>query len=317
MATDWIQAKPEGLLVVPAGIYLDPSKPVQQAIVSHAHGDHFHPGCKEIIGTPGTIALLKTRIHQGKSPIFKTLPYRTEFTFGGVTFTLLPAGHIPGSAMICMTWQGMRALYTGDFNPQPHPMAEPLEYPEGHIDLLITESTFSGKTFTQLSPEEEWKSFRERIPQGMPALLGVYALGKAQRMIRTILDHDLQDLILVHPFIQQYHEVYQSLGFLPGEVYPYRKKRPEKKGHTIVLMPPTFFRRMAQSGKYHAAFVSGWDKRNKQAGIVDWLKISDHPDRQQLCAFIEKINPGHLWPIHGDFSPLEAWAKEKGIGLAT
>jgi putative mRNA 3-end processing factor len=317
LEADWIQTTTSGLYVIPAGIFLDASAPVKRSLVSHAHGDHFHSGCGEIIATPGSIAILKKRLEGSKLPEFRSLPYQETFSSGGVLFTLYPAGHIPGSAMILMEYQGIRVLYTGDFNPLPHPMAEPLTYPQQKIDILITESTFAGKSFTQQTPEEEWKLFRDRIPLGKPALLGVYALGKAQRLIHLIKTYEPKDLVFVHPFILQYQKIYENLGFYPGTVLPYRKKRPASDAQTHILMPPSFFRRMALSGKFHAAFVSGWDKRNKQEGIEDWVKISDHPDRQQLCNFIEQVNPGILWPIHGDFSPLEAWAREKGIRLVT
>lgn len=307
MPDPWIEQTEKGIRVVPADIYLDANTPVNASIVSHAHGDHFDSGCKEIIATPGTIALLKHRIRQSSGIDFISLPYQSIWERAGVQFRLIPAGHIPGSAMVWMKYKDETALYTGDFNPRPHPMAEPLEYPEEAIDLLITESTFSNKTFAGKEAEEELKQFILRAPKTLPILFGVYALGKAQRMIQLIHAVEPECSIFVHPFILRYNQVYNSLGFKPGEAFPYRRKMIASEGRNFILMPPSEFRRMSASGKFYAAFVSGWDRRRGAEGVQDWLPISDHPDGNQLKEFINRLAPKALMPVHGDSRSLEAW----------
>lgn len=307
MPNSWIEQTEKGIRIIPADVYLDANNPVSTSIVSHAHGDHFNSGCKEIIGTLGTIALLKHRIRQPSGIDFITLPYQNTWEKSGVQFRLIPAGHIPGSAMVWMKYKNETALYTGDFNPRIHPMAEPLEYPEGPVDLLISESTFSSKTFAGKGSEEELNQFILRAPGNLPILFGVYALGKAQRMIHLIHSVDPGCSIFVHPFILKYNQVYESLGFEPGVVFPYRRKMIASEGRSYILMPPSEFRRMAASGRFYAAFVSGWDRRRASEGVQDWLPISDHPDSNQLKEFIARIAPKALMSVHGDSRTLQAW----------
>lgn len=307
MALNWIEETTAGIHIIPADLYLDPSKGVDAALISHAHGDHFNSACKELIGSPGTIALLQHRIKNKSNLKFQIQSFGENFSIGEVSFRLLPAGHIPGSSMIWMQYKGQTALYTGDFNPRPHPMAEPLEYPDSGLDLLITESTFGNNYFVGKEAAEELQELISRVPEKLPILLGVYALGKAQRISQLIHAVYPGSQILVHPFIHHYNQVYHSLGFDPGKVSLYRRKFSEQAGRTFILMPPSEFRRMAASGKYYSAFVSGWDRRRASEGIQDWLPISDHPDGNQLRTFIQKTAPKNLLPVHGDSTSLKSW----------
>ena len=45
-----------------ADIWIDPSKPVKKALITHAHFDHFTFGCEEYISTKETAILLKERV---------------------------------------------------------------------------------------------------------------------------------------------------------------------------------------------------------------------------------------------------------------
>lgn len=315
MLTDWIQIRKEGIYIVPGEFYLDPSKPVHNALVSHAHGDHFSNGCHEIHASPGTMALLKYRSGNQLAEIHTPHAYHSVFNIGPVSIYFLPAGHIPGSAMIALTYKGIRALYTGDLGLIPHPMAEPLEYPAEPTDILITECTFADKTFIQTNPEEALQELQLRAGNYKPLLLGVYALGKAQRIIHLVHQVLPGSVILTHHSILGYNEIYKSLGFHPGTALPYRRNFTSGPTPPVLVMPPGIFRRLAASKKYHAAFVSGWDKRDISAGIIDLLPISDHPDALQLRNFIEKINPGILIPVHGDSKSLESWCIEKNITI--
>jgi len=45
-----------------ADIWIDPSKPVKRALITHAHFDHFTFGCEEYISTKETAIILKERV---------------------------------------------------------------------------------------------------------------------------------------------------------------------------------------------------------------------------------------------------------------
>ena len=39
----WIKIRPEGLLVEPGGFYVDPTRAVARAVITHGHADHARP----------------------------------------------------------------------------------------------------------------------------------------------------------------------------------------------------------------------------------------------------------------------------------
>ncbi len=66
------------------------------------------------------------------------------------SITLIPAGHMLGSAQILMEYQGTRYLYTGDYKLQADATCEPLEWVK--TDVLITESTFANPNVIHPDP---------------------------------------------------------------------------------------------------------------------------------------------------------------------
>ena len=98
--------------------------------------------------------------------------------------TLVPAGHIIGSAQFLAESEHGRLLYSGDFKLRPGRAAEVCAVPRA--DILIMETTF-GLPKYRLPPAEgviaDMVRFcRETLAAGaVPVLLG-YSLGKAQEI---------------------------------------------------------------------------------------------------------------------------------------
>src|SRR5437899_8157735 len=111
----------------------------------------------------------------------------TMFETGGLRWeiTLLPAGHIFGSAMAWVEVEGESLLYTGDFKLRRGLSAEPCA--PRHADALIMETTY-GRPEYQFPPASEVlkaviRFCRETIDNdGTPVLLG-YSLGKSQELL--------------------------------------------------------------------------------------------------------------------------------------
>ena len=81
-----------------ANVWIDPSKPVKKALITHAHFDHFTFGCEEYISTKETAKLLKERV--GDNIKIKTFEYGEEFKINGIKISFHPSGHILGSSQI-------------------------------------------------------------------------------------------------------------------------------------------------------------------------------------------------------------------------
>ena len=115
--------KGDAELVGPS-LWLDPHHPRDLAFVSHAHADHFAPHRKTICST-ATRRLIESRF-QNKGNGFLSLDFGERITQEGYEVELLPAGHIPGSAMLFLTRleDGATLLHTGDFKTRPGFVAE-------------------------------------------------------------------------------------------------------------------------------------------------------------------------------------------------
>ena len=55
----WIKPEPWGIHVVPAEAWIDPSRPVERALVTHGHADHARGGHGQTVATPETLAILR------------------------------------------------------------------------------------------------------------------------------------------------------------------------------------------------------------------------------------------------------------------
>ena len=104
MTRIWINVQPEGLYIRPAAVYVDPVKPVQRAIITHAHADHARPGHVTVYATPETLAIMACRFGNTfcEQPIAVNLGDTIDLP-GNVDMRLSPAGHILGSAQVTLT----------------------------------------------------------------------------------------------------------------------------------------------------------------------------------------------------------------------
>src|ERR1700739_1465531 len=56
-----LQSTPAGLYCLPGGFHIDPSRPVERAIITHAHSDHARPGHAAVAATVETLELMRLR----------------------------------------------------------------------------------------------------------------------------------------------------------------------------------------------------------------------------------------------------------------
>src|SRR5215470_15463065 len=93
-------------------LWLDPREAKRFAFISHAHSDHIAPH-EEIVLSERTARLLQARMPGTR--IEHALPFGEQRHVHDVDLTLLPAGHIFGSAQLFLTSNDETLLYTGDF----------------------------------------------------------------------------------------------------------------------------------------------------------------------------------------------------------
>ena len=190
----WIKPEPHGIYIPPADCWVDPSRAVGKALVTHGHADHARGGHGETVATPETLAIMELRYRTGAEDDAGEIPHKavpveygeTIRLKGGVDATYIPAGHVLGSAQILLEHAGERVIVTGDYKRREDPTCPPFEVTP--CDIFITEATFGLPLFTHPPIEDEMAKLLDRLAAHPDrcVLVGAYALGKAQRVIAEL-----------------------------------------------------------------------------------------------------------------------------------
>jgi len=314
---DWLAVTDAGLYCRPGGFYIDPARPVQKALITHGHGDHARPGHAAVLATPATGAIMRARFGDQAGAIEAVL-YGEERRIGEVRVRFVPAGHILGSAQIVIEYRGQRAVVSGDYKRRRDPTCAPFE--PVPCDVFITEATFGLPVFRHPSAENEIARLLEslRLFPERAHLVGVYALGKCQRVIALLREAGYDRPIYLHGALRSLTDLYIAEGVALGDVPDATGADKEAMKGAVVLAPPSaigerWSRRLPDP---LAALASGWMRvrqRAKQQGVELPLVISDHADWDELTATIEELGPGEVWVTHGREEALVHWSRTRGI----
>ncbi|TAF44216.1 MAG: exonuclease [Sphingobacteriales bacterium] len=295
----------QGLYCPYGDFYLDPQLPVHTAIISHAHNDHAKPGHNQVFCTPPTALIMQLRYKKNAAQNFTTYNYKQVFKIKNVTITFFSAGHILGSAMVLMEYEGIKYLFTGDYKLQADSTCSPIEFTNAHV--LITETTFAHPEVIHPNPIEEIKKLNN-IKENI--MIGAYALGKAQRINKLITEYCPTKKILVHHTILPLHLLYQKQNVDIGKFEPYNRKLMKNiNNQYIYLVPPVTFKSYQKADNTIRMFASGW--KNLQINQKNSLYISDHVDWCDILLTIEKVKPTLIYTIHGEGKNLQQHYKNK------
>lgn len=302
---DFIVLDNTGLYCRYGQFYLDPKFPVPKAVVSHAHGDHAVGGNGEVYCTGPTQRFMEHRYKRFAAQRFHIYGYRQEFLLNGVRISFLPAGHMLGSAMVLMEYQGVRYLYTGDYKLQPDLTCEPVELVGANV--LITETTFADPDFSHPDAVGEVLKLNDVRANIM---LGAYALGKSQRLISLISKYCTEKRILLHHSIMPFARIYEEMGITLGkyEVYD-RKLMKQQKDHMIYMVPPMVFNSYFRAVDVVRVFATGW--KYLQQGNPLQLLISDHADWDDILLTVDRVKPEQIWTNHGNGRHLQQHLEKK------
>ena len=304
MKDDFLVQTPQGLYCPYGDFHLDPLLPVNNAVISHAHGDHARPGNQNVYCTPATQKIMQLRLKKNAGKDFHTHNYHQAFKIGEVSITFLSAGHILGSAMVKMEFENTVYLFTGDYKLQADETCEAIEFCQANV--LITETTFANPAVKHPNPEQEIDKLNE-IEGNI--LLGVYGLGKAQRITQLIHKICPQKNILLHYSIYPIHQLYHNEGINLGNYQHYdRKIMKQQTKNQVYMVPPLTFNSYSKAPNVCKIFASGWE--NLQKGNDQSLYISDHADWDDIINAISLVNPQEVWTIHGDGNLLKTYFRD-------
>jgi putative mRNA 3-end processing factor len=313
----WIKTTSAGIYCEPGDFYIDPVHPVPRAVITHGHGDHARRGNARVLATAETLAIMQARYGEEASGALQPLAYGETLAIGKVTVRLVPAGHVLGSAQIVLDYRGSRIVVSGDYKRRPDPTCAPFE-PQ-NCDLFITEATFALPVFRHPPDRQEIDKLLHSLtlfPERCH-LVGVYALGKCQRVLAVLRRTGYEEPVYLHGALIGLTELYESLGVPLGPVLPATGVARESLRGRIVLAPPgaiadIWSRRLPDPV---VALASGWMRvrqRAKASGVELPLVISDHADWDELIATLDDVAADEIWVTHGREEALVHYATKKG-----
>jgi Cft2 family RNA processing exonuclease len=288
------------------GLWLDPQRAKAGAVfVSHAHSDHIarHPA---VILTEPTAWLMRHRLGGKRAEHLLRFGQPCEFAAqpgarSAFRLTLLPAGHILGSAMAFIEVVGQSLLYTGDFKLRPNLCAEPCA--PRHADVLVMETTF-GRPHYRFPPEADvWRDLiafcRSALAEGATPVLFAYSLGKTQELLCGLREAGLP--ILLHKDAAKLTRVYERFGIT---FPPYTVFDGAPAPGSVLIVPPQGSRSvlLQQLGRTRTAVITGWAMDSGcrfRSGTDAAFALSDHADFPSLIEFVKRVAPKKVFTLHG------------------
>lgn len=315
---DILKPDASGLCCIPGGFHIDPTRPVDRAVITHGHSDHARPGHGAVLATQETIDMMRLRYGENFAGSTQAIAYGETVRLGDVTVACHPAGHVLGSAQMAVTSGGTCIVASGDYKDAPDPTCAPFEVVP--CDVFITEATFGLPVFRHGDAADEVKKLLDSValfPE-RAHLVGAYSLGKAQRVIALIRAAGYDAPIYLHGAMEKITRYYEQRGVSLGDLRMVKGVTKADLAGTITLAPPSatadvWTRRFPDPV---TAFASGWMRvraRARQRGVELPLVISDHADWDGLIATIGATGAGEIWVTHGQEDALVHWCQTKGL----
>ncbi len=314
----WLKVTAEGLCCGPGGFSIDPVRPVERAVITHGHSDHARPGHGAVLATQETVAIMQARCGSEEATRYQPLSYGAPIRLGGVTLALVPAGHVLGSAQVVLEYAGARVVVSGDYKRRPDPTCAPFE--PIACDVFVTEATFGLPVFRHPDDRHEIERLLHSLaifPE-RAHLIGVYALGKCQRVIALLRKAGYDRPLYLHGALEGLCGLYERLGVPLGPLIHVTAQHKAALKGQIVLAPPS-----ASADRWSralpdpvVALASGWmrvKQRAKAGGIELPLVISDHADWDELDRTIGDVGAPEVWVTHGREEALLHHLAKKGV----
>lgn len=314
----WLKVTPQGLYCLPGDFFIDPYSAVDRAVITHGHADHARPGHNKVLATSETLAINDLRMGERAARTRQALRYGESVVVGGVDLQLAPAGHVLGSAQVVLEHKGSRVVISGDYKRRADPTCTGFEVVP--CDVFISEATFALPVFKHPDDKLEINKLLASIQRNPDRahVVGVYALGKAQRVMALLRQEGYERPFYVHGALKLLSELYVRYGVALGELRPVTPQNKNSLAGEIILAPPSAATDRWSRGMPEplVSFASGWMRirqRARQRGVELPLILSDHADWDELTSTIEDVNANDLWITHGREDALAHYAESRGI----
>lgn len=323
-AEDLVVERPEGLYCPPGDFYIDPWRPVDRAVITHAHADHARWGHAHYLASQRAEGVLRSRLGE---ITLQTLAYGDILDHHGVRVSLHPAGHVLGSAQVRLEHGGRVWVASGDYfvrgsvdSPgEANRTCEPFE--PVRCDCFITESTF-GLPVYRWRPQREvfddindW--WRRNAADGRASVLMGYSFGKAQRILAGV-DSEIGPIV-VHGAVEPLNRAYRDAGVpLPKTWLVPDVTDATFYRRALIVAPPSVQNTpwLRRFGEASDAFASGWMQlrgTRRRRGLDRGFVLSDHADWPGLQSAIAATGAERVIVTHGYEAVMVRWLQQQGL----
>lgn len=311
-----IEFTDKGLCCPQGQFYIDPWRPVDKALITHAHSDHARSGSQSYLCHHYTKPLLQLRLGEHS---YQSVEWGESLFMNGVKVSFHPAGHVIGSSQIRLEYQGEVWVVSGDYKLANDGLSGQFEVVP--CNTFITESTFGLPIYKWNSPDHINNEIQNWVVKNKAhnktSVIIAYSLGKAQRVIQAIAE--VTEKIWVHGAVYNVHQTLIDAGWKLPKVHkitPATSK--EKLAASVVVAPPSADGSVwMKKFPHHVVGVcSGWmqvrgnaRRRNVDAGFV----MSDHADWPGLLEAVKATGAEKVFVTHGFQATFSRYLNELGI----
>ena len=306
----------KGLYCAEGNFYIDPWRPVENAVITHAHSDHARWGNKNYLCHHLTQPLLQLRLGDNN---YQSVEWNQPISINNVKLSLHPAGHIIGSSQVRVEYNGEVWVVSGDYKTEDDGLSGAFEAVP--CNTFITESTF-GLPIYKWKPQQEifddiqhWVA--ENNATGKTSVIIAYSLGKAQRVLMALAQTGLP--VFVHGAVYNVHQALVNSGWKLPHV---ERVTPDTLKTTmqgnIIIAPPSAEGTpwMKRFSPYSIGICSGWmqvrgnsRRKNADAGFA----LSDHADWPGLLSAVKATGAEKVFATHGFQAAFSRYLTENGI----
>src|SRR3954464_3984244 len=91
---DILRPMPSGLCSPIGDFHIDPTRPVEKALITHGHSDHARAGHGAVLATQETLDIMRLRYGDNFAGTTQAIRYGETITLDGARVTFRPAGHV-------------------------------------------------------------------------------------------------------------------------------------------------------------------------------------------------------------------------------
>lgn len=316
---DVVQLRPQGLYCPAGDFYVDPWRPADRAVITHAHSDHARSGSAAYLCAAPALGVMTARL--GPEATIETLEYGQATHINGAKVSLHPAGHVLGSAQVRIEVGGTVWVVSGDYKLDADPTCARFE--PVRCNVLISESTFGLPIYRWRTPDETFAAvnawWSANAAAGRASVLFGYAFGKAQRILASV-DANIGPIV-THGAVETLNRAYRDAGVRLPETQTASDAAADGKrdcSRALVVAPPSAQGTpwLKRFGDYSDAFASGWMAirgARRQRAVDQGFVLSDHADWPSLLTAIRESGAERVLITHGQVPVMVRYLREQGV----